>query len=328
MQNIGQIGFDFGDSKPAFRAEPIGTWKEMALPFKAQLKRFDLALATLPTLEGLPHAVFEDALTAAIAEHAAQVKHCKYDADERSYTLWTAKLKYIAADIAKVIEHCRQNQSISGASVEYKVKPCNRGDVVAGMHAKDVGSVIAVMWAPRGSDTEPRYSLRFVPGRDSFFRESYDDGAESARIPESVWSRAYAAQTLAESGNKVPNVRTFVFRGREYVNTGGLYSGNYRQCHAWAITSAADWEGDTFTYNEMIKAYEDGRLQRGDHRGQLVRVRGQICVLESHLVAFDDDASTAHVMFHSGEEQEEGADDNEDDWEVTAGHEADEPEFA
>ncbi len=326
MKNIGQIGFDFGDAKPAFRADPVGTWVEPSFTFAQHSSRLQLAWDKLSTLTGFLHAIFDDSLAAATTEHAAQVKHCGYDTNEEAYKLWISKPAFGPADIAKIIDHCRQNASRTTGDVEYKIYTDGRGDVSAGVHVAGIGSIVAVMWVPRNAGSEVAYNVRFMPFRASLFRDHYYDNAEYIQLPEAVWSCAYAAQKLAESGKKIASVRTFSLNGREYIYTSGLYNGNYREAQAWSITPAADWAGDTFTYDEMIKAYEQGRLERGDHRGQLVRVRGELCVLESYVVVFDN--TPGHVPYLSADEEEDEDDDCLDDGAESCYNEEEEAEFA
>jgi hypothetical protein len=92
---------------------------------------------------------------------------------------------------------------------------------------------------------------------------------------------------MAYSQNGVADVPTFTLRGREYVNDGMLHFGAYQECHAWTFRPVRDWTGPTYNYQSQCRAWDEGRTERGDRRGLVVRVRGKLCVLDGAARVFE-----------------------------------------
>ncbi len=67
----------------------------------------------------------------------------------------------------------------------------------------------------------------------------------------------------------------------------------------WSVCLLADWTGPTYNYETQNKAVNDGRIQRSDRRGLIVRVRGQLCVLEAAACFYDDVAKDTTINFRS-----------------------------
>ncbi|MBK6388319.1 MAG: hypothetical protein IPF71_16920 [Rhodoferax sp.] len=93
-------------------------------------------------------------------------------------------------------------------------------------------------------------------------------------------------------------VRVFTMEGRQYVNTGGLYSRDFRSCDAWRFCALDDWRGPTYSDESQSLAWEEGRTQRGDRRGLVVSVRGQLAVLDSLVTFYDDLTGTRRPRPH------------------------------
>ena len=101
---------------------------------------------------------------------------------------------------------------------------------------------------------------------------------------------AVSVQALAEASDGLASVRTFAHGGREYTITGVVY-GRQMEADAWAIVPHRFWSGQTYTRNELHAAYDAGDIERGNHRGHLVKVRGQVCVLEAMSLFHDASAA-------------------------------------
>ena len=322
MKNVGQIGFDFGDVTPAHRLDADWTWTKKPRTMKQHTDRLASSKSLLDKLAGIPHAVVTDVLLSVIAEHDRQVAWCSYDDKQThaAYTLWGHAIKFTLAEYDTLITHCMKHDGRTVDGVEYKVRSRQSSwsaehDVIVGMHVAGIGSVrIGRYWDKDGS----WHSMGFSHiEREPFFLQSYRDDAPYEYCSGAVWAPAYSAQIIGEAHKKIPNVRTFRFGGREYVNTGAAYCGDHSQCSAWAITSAEEWSGDTFNYAEVTQAWDRGASERGDMRGLLVRVRGHLCVFEKYMTVFDDQPRPILAAASDEEEEiddsdlDEGFDDDE-----------------
>lgn len=303
MGHSEQFGFDFGDAAPALRAMPEGTWCEKLYSEQEYLDRFARALSHVSTLEGVVQSVFSLTLSVAVAEHERQMAWRKKstDADPR-YSLWHGRVPVERDMVGQFIVHCQQMVSKSNGGSEYKVTDTPHS-IEAGVYFPGFGSVVAQRWKRMDS-----FSLAFNLDRDQFFLESYRDHFESIYCDQLVWEPAYAAQTLAESNDKIVSVRTFKLGGREYVHKGASHGSGYSECDAYSIVPKSQWAGDTYTYRSMIDAFNNGTKERGDCRGLVVRVRGALCVLEKFVLVFDDQPRSA--PFGSCQEDEEDPDDD------------------
>ena len=132
-------------------------------------------------------------------------------------------------------------------------------------------------------------------------------------VPYTVWGRAYCADKLAMAGKKVASVPTFIVNGREYVNDGTTSRGSYCECEGWTFCAPEDWAGPTYNYESQCKAWDEGRAERGDRRGLIIRVRGRLCVLDGVAEFYDNNAQFLHYT-NVEEESNEIADHDSDDW--------------
>ncbi|KND54484.1 hypothetical protein BPUN_4473 [Candidatus Paraburkholderia kirkii] len=213
------------------------------------------------------------------------VERCGDDNEPRH--LWRVTCKPTDDEFDVFVALCRTTVSSVFDGIEYKVRDEDRSVATAAMYVRDVGTLIASRWS------ETNRAIDFQPWRDSFFLESYRDGIQAIEAPYSTWGRAYCADKLANSNDEIASVPTFVVNGREYINDGGFSRGSYRECEGWSFTAFADWQGATFSYRSQVRAWDNGSLERGDRRGLVVRVRGQLCVLDSAVKVYDTQATDA-----------------------------------
>lgn len=173
--------------------------------------------------------------------------------------------------------------SFEGSGAECKVRTAPRSKVI-GVYVEGVGSIIVHGWLSTG---DCRYWAEFLPWRSCFFRPSFRDGVSV--IPEVYcrWENAVSCMQFSSAGDKVPSVPTVKVNGREYVVTSAVYSREYREGEAWAFVRLRDWAGPSFTYDQNIKEMEAGRKERGDQRGTLAKIRGEICVLSEMVILAD-----------------------------------------
>ena len=170
-----------------------------------------------------------------------------------------------------------------GADAECKVRSAPRSKVI-GIYVENVGSIIVHGWLSTG---DSRYWAEFLPWRSCFFRPSFRDNVSV--IPEAYcrWENSVSCMQFSSAGDKVPSVSTVKSKGREYVVTSAVYSREYREGEAWAFVRLSDWAGPTFTYDQSIKEMEAGRKVRGDQRGTLAKIRGELCVLSEMVILAD-----------------------------------------
>ena len=165
-----------------------------------------------------------------------------------------------------------------------------------------VGTAVgAVAGGLLGAQVGKGIGVDFHPWRDAFFLDSFRDDLPAIYAARSTWAAAYCADKLAYSDSNIASVPTFSLNGREYINDGGYGRGNYYECEGWTFRPLADWCGPTFSYRTQCKAWDEGRLERGDRRGLVVSVRGQHCVLDGVARVYDDKA-TGDAIYTADEE--------------------------
>jgi hypothetical protein len=171
-----------------------------------------------------------------------------------------------------------------GAECKVRIAPRSK---VIGVYVEGVGSLIVHGWVSSG---DCRYWAEFFPWRSCFFRPSFRDAVSVISEAYSSWENVVSGMQFSSAGDKVPSVPTVKVKGREYVVTSAVYSRKYREGEAWAFVRLCDWAGPSFTYDENIKEMEAGSKERGDQRGTLAKIRGEICVLSEMVVLADHSA--------------------------------------
>ncbi|CAH0356086.1 hypothetical protein [Aquabacterium sp. CECT 9606] len=287
-----QFGFDFGgDHVPAYAEQPEGTWltpSHTAPELVAVFAKVDEVLARLPEAA---RPLFLAGVQSAREQHALMIeRECPQLAG--AFQLWRSNFDVADDELRAFLALCESRKGTKAAGIEYKVREfdgISGGIYVAGMCVEGAGSVVVHKWS------DDNIGIDYKPHRDSLFLTSYRDNLRRIFEPCTTWAKAHSASKFAESGDGVASVPTFAINGREYVNTGGMSHGSYRCCNAWTFVAASEWTGPTFTYRTLIQAFDKGTVERGDKRGTLVRVRGQLCVIDGAALIYDDKA-TDRVM--------------------------------
>lgn len=297
-----QFGFDFGDNSLSVYAEQAeGTWLRPGYT-TAQLARIFATVDTL--LGGMPIAarpLFLAGVTAAREVLAQQVERFGDDYDGEIH-LWRSNFEVDDVHLSAFVTYCEQHcgKSIDGLECKAKIDDTMLGGVsIVGVYIEGAGSVVVRKWS------EDNIGIDFHPCRDHFFLSSYRDGAPRLFEPCSTWAGAYCAARFCESPNVPPTVPTFSVKGREYVNSGSVTSGAYRCCQAWTFVPMSEWRGPTFTYNALIQAFDKGTVERGDKRGTLIKIRGQLCVIDGFAMFFDDKAFDRVISISEEDQQDE-----------------------
>jgi hypothetical protein len=180
------------------------------------------------------------------------------------------------------------------------------GCEVFAAHIEGVGSLVGRRWS---NDSR---AIDYQVGRDCELRRSYSDDTKMHIVAAAEWRRFYAGQALAEAGAGVAHVKALAYQGRRYVISG--VRGFRRRCEgeAWSITRAEAWRGPTYSYRSQVKAWDEGRRERGDRRGLVVMVDRQTCVLDGFALFVDDDDTGETTGASSSDEGGEGECDGDD----------------
>lgn len=281
-----QLGFDFGTPAARFADQPAGTWSAPEFTRAEYIDRFARANGCLPGIAGPGRPLLRRGLEEAQRQHDAMFAGRDRPADE-AYRLWRGNLLAHAEELAAFVAHCEVMAAVGEpvSGVEYKVRHGSRGLLTAAMYVRDLGTVMVRLQG--GGSGAADFELFRAP----FFLDSYLDDVTATYAPVCEWERAYCAHTVAESDDGIATVPTFAIDGREYVNTGGLSDRIYRECTAWGVVPAGEWRGATYSYRSQCRAWDEGRIERGARGGLVVRIRGQLCVLDRAVVVYDDFAS-------------------------------------
>jgi hypothetical protein len=84
--------------------------------------------------------------------------------------------------------------------------------------------------------------------------------------------------------------------------------GSRHECTAWTYCARADWRGPTYSYSTVCRAWDEGRKERGDESGLIVKIKGQLCVLQSVATIYDDNVPRDHHQSRSAATDEQDED--------------------
>lgn len=156
---------------------------------------------------------------------------------------------------------------------------------MVGIYDSGIGSALLTQ-VRRNSECFVTLEASVVKHR--FFSPSYLDDVYEIRLPAAIWRDGYCGDKLATDPDKIINVPVVSHRSRSYVITSTLYSTDYHEGNAWALSPAPSAKDRMHTYDQLIKQMDTQGRERGDLRGLAVRGNGTICVLDS-LHKFVDD---------------------------------------
>lgn len=273
-----QFGFDFGNTGPAFTESPVGTWLHREFTATQYAALIEKAENEVQSIAGPARPLFERALAACKAELQATTKRGYGD---EPFFLRAEGFKATAAEQAAFKQHC-YDMARADLVPRFEYKTAESGRMIeAAMYVDHIGTLTYREWA---SDA---MSVSFALERDSFFLESFKDSMQRVELPYSIWGKTYCADKLAYASAGIASVPTFTYNGREYLNDGSSGFGGIHEGECWSMVPLADWTGPTYNYQSQCKAWDDGRLERGDRRGLIVSVRDQKCVLDGAIVCYD-----------------------------------------
>lgn len=305
-----QFGFDFGDNHTStLHVNPIGTWTSPRFTIQNYRDIFAKANNRLLSVAGAAQPFFRLGLESAVAQLEEMMNRRDIDDDEK-FTLWRMKIEVDDHQLTSFIDHCKNMTESPFAETKYKIRH-HSTMTTFGMFIEDIGSIIVRIW------NQNNIGVDFYPWRDSFFLDSYKDTIKRHSLSYSIFGVAYCADKIAYSNNGVASVPTFSFEGRQYINDGGYSHGKYNECKGWLFCPLEDWRGDTFSYQTQCAAWDEGRIERGDRRGLVVRVRGQLCVINDVTTFYDENAGT--IEYHDDDVSVDEAEndlDNEEECEA------------
>lgn len=293
-----QFGFDFCTEAPQAASAPVAAWLEPDFTKAEWLARIERAEKEVRRIVGHARPLFAQNIEAARAYFTAR------DDDGETFSYRGRGIVVTDEQRQAFFAYCVTFTASSFPGIEYKYR--DEGWIkTAAMHVEGVGTLIAREWTPDNGN------LYYLPWRDTFFNESFRDDSRRVFVHAAVWVKAYSAQKIAEAGKKVPSVPTFTLNGRECVQTGTISGRGVREATAWNLVPVGDWKGQTHNYHSLRQAWDNGTAERGDERGLLVQVRGQLCVLSDGFRVYDDSATAMDATYSGPDETELDDEDDE-----------------
>lgn len=274
-----QLGFEFGTQNvvPAASAP----WLDVERTAHEYRRLLVSSLENIQGVQGLLRDLYERALAAVPGELSFVTQRRRVETFSLSVDV-RASAEELTSFCAQVIDY--QAATWEGFSFKVRQSP---GCRCFGVHIDGVGSLVLRAWSSSNC------SLSFDFDRDTFFNESFHDTAPVIEWPVSQWMQAVCPARLAQG--PIPSVPTVLYGGRHYLVSGASYHGPRSMGTAWTVCAREDWQGVVYNSNqELLAAYARGTVERGDHRGQLVRVGGRLCVIDG-AAQFVDNQSDARA---------------------------------
>lgn len=278
-----QLGFEFGTQSAVPTAS--APWLDVERTVDDYQRLRVTSLNNVQGVQGLLRDLYERALAGVPSEIAFVTQRRRVDTFSLSLDV-RASAEELTLFCAQVLDY--QAAPWEGFTFKVRQMPGNR---CFGVHADGVGSLVLRVWS------SSNYSLSFCFDRDTFFNESFHDTETVIEWPVSQWVQAVCPARLAQG--PIPSVPTVLYGGRHYLVSGASYHGPRSMGHAWTVCPREDWQGGVFNSSqELLAAYARGTVERGDHRGQLVRVNGRICVIDGAAQFVDNQSSmgAAHAV--------------------------------
>ena len=263
-----QMGFDFPTE--AFGADysrAAGAW----LPIARTAVEFQQALATaraaLPSLDGPLRLIFERTICAA---ESSVHEFSAYREQGEPFAWFCRAAALTPSGLRVVAAACAELGRGDRVAVHSNESVCDTWAI----YADGVGTLVVRQW-------QHEIGATFTPARAPELLPSYSDDAPRYALPQEVWYPSNCGQALAEANEVTPAVHPFDHNGRRWVVAGCVHSRGQARGHGWAVVAGCDWQGPTYSYADLLRAGDAGRIERGDLRGLRVSVQGTPCVLAS-----------------------------------------------
>ncbi|MDR0275567.1 MAG: hypothetical protein LBI48_09565 [Burkholderiaceae bacterium] len=280
-----------------------GRWREpeLTLPqLRAALSRAQAALPDVPEAVREPFSWALEAFRIRLGTQMQQLAERKRPVAEdqpfpyRNLCATLSETVLSGPEISRLMTLARQHDL---AGVEIRTHHNCIVDIAA-FYVPNVGTLELRHW-PSCRERHANYA----PVRTVAVQESYRDNRPGIALPYAIWRHACCMTHLSEARDGIADVPTFAHGGREYTVTAITLGQPLMQADAWTITPAGLWRGAAYNYSQLLAAYDAGNLERSDLRGQLVRVRGRLCVLEA-LTVLHDAVSAFTAEANTGENKD------------------------
>ena len=276
MAMIEQLGFGFlPNCKPIYSELPAGGWFSPCFTVSEYESRLERARKYLPSVMWPAREIYRQALEAARESFAQALDNGQArDAAAREWPSLTLQVE--STQRTEFADHCISMVDGEWDSPGLEFKFSSHTHLTRlGMYCCETGSVIVTTWA------DGLIGVDFAIGRDPFFLPSFREGQRVIHAPH------FERETFNCDGEYVglrdgmTDVPILTVEGREYVADGGRAHHDCKRIQAWSFCLPEEWGGPTYSEAGQSKAWDEGRTERGDRRGLVVRVRGQAVVLDA-----------------------------------------------
>lgn len=263
----------FDEARPApskpFREDAPGTWLAPAYTLAVWQSRIFLAKQRLSLIPDR----FQDIMTRGVDCFEKELHRMR--GGDNPISVHSTRLR-LDSEAIQEIQSALQVEADEGPSREgweAKMRE-NQYGLTLGLHIPDIGSVIL------SHGLSGRAYVDFKLFRDTFFLDSYEDACSIHHVSRERWEDDCNALKIAESGSGIASCKSFMHDGREYINDGQMIGRDFSYCTGWSFRPLDEWDGPTYSYTSHCGAWEDGRMQRGDLRGLVVKVNRKTVVLD------------------------------------------------
>ena len=274
MAVIEQLGFGFlSDCKPTYRELPAGAWFLpcfTALEYEARLER---ARKYLPSVMWPAREIYKHGLEAATESFDRALDNGQARDAAREWPRLSLQVE--STQRTEFVDHCISmvDGEWDSPGLEFKVSS-HKHLTRVGMYCCETGSVVVTTWA------DGLIGVDFAIGRDPFFLPSFREGQRVIHAPHFGQETCDGDGDFVGLRDGVTDVPVFTVEGRDYVADGGRAHHDCKRIQAWSFCLPEEWRGPMYSEAGQSKAWDEGRTERGDWRGLVVRVRGQAVVLD------------------------------------------------
>jgi hypothetical protein len=275
MALIEQLGFGFlPDCQAVYCELPAGGWHSPCFTAKEYGARLERARNYLPSVMWPAREIYKRGLEAASEcfDQMMDIGPARNDA-ARDWPRLTLQVE--SAKRTEFVDHCISmvDGEWDSPGLEFKVSAHQHMNRV-GMYCCEVGSVVLTLWA------DGLTGVDFSIGRDPFFLPSFTEGQPVIDAPQFAHALLDSEGEFSGLRDGVTDVPTIVVEGRDHVFDRGRTHADCQLLQAWRFCLPEEWRGPTYSFASQTRAWDEGRTERGDRRGLVVRVGGQAVVLE------------------------------------------------
>jgi len=260
-----------------------GQWNEPAFALPQLHAALELARKTLPSVS-LPQ-LLHDAFSLGIGMFSMRLlkEQSRYMNSDKPfpYRILSSTLEETEIPDSRILElfNLTSSGNIPGAEIR---KHSNCIVTSTGIYLENIGTLELRHW--NGGTTQ--LHAKYVPTRSTIMLPSYHDNRPQIELPYALWEHINSCMEISMSNDKIPSVSTLTHNSRKYVITGNTSTNKKIYADAWSIAPIEKIK--TLTHKQILEAYADGNMQRGDCHGQIVRIVGQLYALDELTIFYDD----------------------------------------